>query len=194
MNILENITKHEMVRRFAIGEVYSQFFYTRNESIRREALSFLNSGDHELECRGIAQHQRSRGIFVKSLPADTVWSLAKLSLSENEFSKLHTVNVDGWVGYTKGSLRLIDAAIFLQEYPDIDSRVSGIISACKQGQLEICGITLFGQTLNGPFTIVEGTARLVALYLNCVQKNTSPLCSDEIDIVIGLSSYRWSFS
>ena len=50
------------------------------------------------------------------------------------------------------------------------------------------------QTLKGPFTIVEGTARLVALYLNCVHKKTSPLCLDEIDIVLGLSACKWSFS
>ena len=194
MNIVENITEHEMARRFAIGEVHSRFFFTPEESIRREALSFLTSGYHKLECRGIEQHWKARGTFVKSLPADTVWSLAKLRLSENEFAQLHTVNVDGWVSYTNGSLRLIDAAIFLQANPGRDPRVSAIISACNQGQLEICGITLFGQTLNGPFTIVEGTARLVALYLNCVQKNTSPLCTDEIDIVLGLSSSKWRFS
>jgi hypothetical protein len=136
---------------------------------------------------------------VKSLPADTEWSIAKLCLSENEFAQLrtvneHTVNVDGWVKYTNGSFELIAAAIYLQANPDCDQRVSAIISAFNQGQFQFCGITLLGQTLKEPFTIVEGTARLVVLYLNCVQKNTSPLCMDEIEIVLGLSPSKWRFS
>ncbi len=194
MNIVENITEHEMDRRFAIGEVHSQFFFSPDESIIQETLSFLTSGDHELERRGIQRHWRSRGGFVNSLPEDTEWSLAKLRLTENEFVQLHTVNVNGWVSYTSGSLRLIDAAIFLQANPSRDPRVSAIISAFNQGQFEICGITFFGQTIEGPFTIVEGTARLVALYLNCVQKNTSPLCMEEIEVVLGLSHSNWHFS
>lgn len=194
MKILENITEHEMARRFAIGEVHSQFFFSNDESTRQEVLSFLTSGDYDLENRGIEHHWKSRGNFVKSLPTDTEWSIAKLCLSKNDFSQLYTVNRDGWVEYTNNSLRLIDAAIYLQENPDRDPRVSAIISACNQGQIELCGITLFSQTIKGTFTIVEGTGRLVALYLNCVQKNTSPLCKDEIDIVLGLSTSLWRFS
>ena len=74
-----------MARRFAIGEVHSQFFFTPDESITKETLSFLTSGDHELECRGIEQHWKTREGFVKSLPIDTAWNLAKLKLSEEEF-------------------------------------------------------------------------------------------------------------
>jgi hypothetical protein len=194
MNIKENITKHEMARRFAMGEVRSQFFFSQEEENKEETLHFLNSDNFNFERLGIQRHWKSRGNFVNSLPEDTEWSLAKLRLSEDEFVRLHTVNVDGWVSYTSGSLRLVDAAFFLQANPERDPRVSAIISACNQGQLEICGITLLGRTIEGPFTIVEGTARLVALYLNCVQKNTSPLCMEEIEVVLGLSHSNWHFS
>lgn len=194
MNIVEKLTEHEMARRFAIGEARSQFFFSQEELKKQETLHFLTSGDHDLERRGIQRHWKTRGSFVNSLPKDTEWSLAKLSLSEDEFARFRTVNVDVWLIYTNGSLMLIDAAIFLQENPSRDKRVAEVISACKQGQLEICGITLFGRALEGPLTIVEGTARLVALYLNCVQKNLSLLCAEEIEVVLGLSDSNWSFS
>ncbi|MCX5848405.1 MAG: hypothetical protein NTW65_03005 [Deltaproteobacteria bacterium] len=194
MNIIKSITAHEMARRFAVGEVNSQFFFSQDESIKNETLQFLTSGDYALECIGIQRHWESRGIFIKSLPKDTEWSLAKLRLSENEFAQLRTVNVDGWINYTSGSLRLVDAAIFLHSNPTIDPRVMAVISSCNQGMFEICGITLFGQSFERPLTIVEGTARLVTLYLNYVQKKSCLIYNNEIEVVVGLSHSNWCFS
>jgi len=194
MKIIKNITAHEMARRFALGEVHSRFFFPHEESVEQETIQFLTSGDYTLERRGIERHWKSHGPFVDSLPKDTDWHLAKLNLSEDEFSIFHTVNVDGWIRYTNRSLKLIDAAIYLQANPGCDQRVDAIISAFKKNQFEFTGITLFGQKMEGPLTIVEGTARLVALYLNCFQKNIRALCDEEIQVVIGLSQAKWHFS
>ena len=194
MIILRKIDTHEMARRFAIGEVNSGFFFSQNEIDKKKTLQLLTSGDYDLECLGIQNHRRTRGPFVDSLPRDAVWSLAKLRMSEDEFELLRTVNVDGWVKYTNGLLRLIDAAIFLAANPEVDPRVTEVIGACKQGRIELCGITLFGRTVDGPLTIVEGTARLVSLYLTNVKQRSCPHRLEEIEIALGLSEANWSFS
>jgi hypothetical protein len=194
MIILREIDRHEMARRFAIGEVNSGFFFSPDETDRKKTLQLLTSGDHDLERLRIQRHQRTRGGFIDSLPRDTEWHLAKLPMSADEFELLRTVNVDGWVKYTNGSLRLIDAAIFLEANPEADPRVTEIISACKQGRIELCGITLFGRTTDGPLTVVEGTARLVSLYLTCAKQRSCPLSLEDVEIALGLSETRWSFS
>jgi len=194
MIILRKIDTHEMARRFAIGEVNSGFFFSQNETDKKKTLQLLTSGDYSLECLGIQNHRRTRGPFVDSLPRDTGWSLAKLRMSEDEFKQLRTVNVDGWVRYTNGSLRLIDAAFFLAANPEADPRVTEVIGACKQGQIELCGITLFGRTADGPLTIVEGKARLVSLYITHVKQQSCPHRLEEIEIALGLSEANWSFS
>jgi len=194
MIILRKIDRHEMARRFAVGEVNSGFFFSPDEIDKKKTLQLLTSGDYNLECLGIENHRKTRGPFVDSLPRDTGWYIAKLRISENEFEHLHTVNVDGWVRYTNGSLKLTDAAIFLEANPEADPRVTEVIGACKQGRIELCGITLFGRTTDGPLTVVEGTARLVSLYLTQVRQRSCPLKLDDFEIVLGLSEANWSFS
>ena len=193
MIIQKKVDKHEMARRFAIGEVNSGFFFSQDATDKQKTLQLLVSGDFELECFGIQNHRRTRGHFVDTLPKDTEWHLARLRLSEDEFVRLRTVADDGWRKYTNGSLKLIDAATFLQTNPKVDSRVTAMIAACDQGRIELCGITLFGITLDGPLTIVEGTARLVALYLTCVKAMSCPLNLQDIEVILGLSAAPWSF-
>lgn len=193
MDIIKNITSHEMARRFALGEVRSQYFFSQDESVKQETIQFLVSRDYATERLGIERHWRTRGSFVNSLPKDTEWCLVKLNFTEKEFSFFQTVNVDEWIKYTNGSLKLIDAANFLQTNPTCDPRVDSVILTFNESQFETVGITLFGQKKEGPLTIIEGTARLVTLYLNCVQKNL-PLCHENIEVVIGLSQEKWRFS
>ncbi|MCG6537998.1 MAG: hypothetical protein L7F78_25605, partial [Syntrophales bacterium LBB04] len=81
-----------------------------------------------------------------------------------------------------------------RDSPGEDRRVDPIISAFKKGQVEMAGITLFGSTREGPFTIVEGTGRLVAVYLRNIAEPFSPRLQDEIEVVLGLSATRWRFS
>lgn len=194
MIITRKIDIHEMERRFAIGEVNSGFFFSQDEAVKMRTLQLLASGNYADECSGIQNHKKTRGTFIDSLPEDTEWYLAKLRISEDEFRQLRTVNVDGWVNYTKGSLSLIDAAMFLEANPRADQRVTEVINACKQGAIELCGITLFGRTIDGLLTVVEGTARLVSLYLTCVKQQSCPVNLEEAEIALGLSETRWSFS
>ncbi len=192
MIILKKVDKHEMARRFAIGEVNSQFFFSEDEATKRETLRCLRSGDRELERVGIQSHWRTRGPFIESLPKFTSWHVATLGLDEAQFLTLRTVSDAGWMKYTNGSRKLVDAARFLHLNPDADRRVRAIVEAHQHGQAERCGITLLGKRRTGPFTIVEGTGRLIALYLTNIHAKP-PLGFElkEIEIVVGLSWWNW---
>lgn len=194
MKIIRGITAHEMARRFAIGEIRSQFLLAPDKEYRDETLRFLTSGNPDFELEGIRRHQLTRGEFVNSIPRDTNWHLALLSLSNDEFARLRTINRDGWRTYSNGTLRLVDAATYLREDPSRDTRVAKIITACQWGTLEMLGITLFAQTVQGPYTIVEGTGRLVVLYLCCILSTSSLICTDEVEVILGISSTHWQFS
>ncbi len=194
MRIIRGISAHEMARRFAIGEINSNFFHSKDEPYKQETVRLLTSGDPTREVQGIQRHWQTRRAFVNSLPGDTQWNLARLDLAKDEFARLETIRDTGWINYTGGSLKLVEAANSLQLNPNRDPRVAAIVSACKQGKLDLRGITLLGQTDVGPFTIVEGSARLVALYLCCVLSTSSPICANDIEVVVGLSPTRWSWS
>ncbi len=187
MRIIRSVSSHEMARRFAIGEVNSSFFHSNDERHRQETLQLLQSGNLMSEIEGIRRHRLTRAALVDSVPSDTEWNLARINLSKEEFAQLQTIRDPGWINHTGGTLRLVDAATSLQADPGRDNRVTDVVSACKQGQLELRGITLLGQSLSGPFSILEGTARLVALYLCCVISTVGPYCGEDMEIMLGLS-------
>lgn len=55
------------------------------------------------------------------------------------------------------------------------------------------GITLIGQSEEGPFTIAEGNGRLVSVYLCCIDEHSSPICQSEIEVVVGIAAMHWNF-
>jgi hypothetical protein len=178
-----------MVRRWAIGEIYSQFFQAPDEESKKETLRLLTSENSELEVEGIERfyQQSGREAFVASIQEGKDWFLSKMSLSSNEFQLLRTNNSAGWGRYSAGTFKLVDAANFLQANSDCDPRVKGVIAGCKRGTLEMTGITLVEQTPPSSYTIVEGNARLVALYLCCVVCKSGPYCGDSVEVVLGVS-------
>ena len=194
MRIVSEISAHEMARRFAIGEVTSQFFASGDHRYREETLAFLASGDKGLELEGIRRHHKTRGSFVKSIPPSTRWHIARLELSMDEFQRLNTIRDTGWIDLTNSTLKLVDVAQLMEKDPGRDPRLAEVITACKRGRLELRGITLFGQTEEGSLTIVEGTARLVALYLACVLRKASPHCAQNVEVVLGISDTTWRWS
>ena len=194
MKIIREITFHEMLRRFAIGEVFSNFYHAPNNEHRKKMLHLLESGEQSLEIEGIERVLMGRQFLVNSLPQEAKWYLANLPITFDHFSEIQTINDSGWVSHSGGTQKLIDAAINLRDAPGTDIRVDAILSAFKQGSVEMRGITLMGKSEKEPFTIAEGHGRLVAIYLCCVDEESSPICKSEIEVVLGTTEIRWNFS
>jgi hypothetical protein len=193
MTIIRQASRHEMLLRFAIGEVNSRFaFANRQERLR--TLGLLTSGDPTLEVEGIERQLQQRRAFLDSIPDDTIWSFARLGLSEQDFGRLRTIREDGWINLTGGTQRLVDAADLIGKQPSRDPSIASVVSACKEGRLELRGVTVLTMNDSGPFTIVEGHARLIALYLCCIVSASSPHCSEDLEVVSGLSNTAWSWS
>ena len=193
MNIIREITSKEMLQRFAIGEVFSNFFHTPNNEYRKETYKLLESGEQSQVNEGIKRVLCGREPLVQSLPKEAKWYLAKLPINLDYFSAIQTINDSGWVSHSGGTHKLIDAAINLRDAPGTDIRVDSIVSAFKQGNIEMRGITLMGQSEKGPYTIAEGNGRLVAVYLCCIDEQSSPICKSEIEVVLGTTEVRWNF-
>ena len=183
-----------MLRRFAIGEVYSEFYDSPTDRHRQESFCLLTSGNSESEIEGIKRVLARRAEYVNSVPDGTRWYLAKLTISEKSFSDLRTINEPEWVRRSRGTKKLIDAAFFIRDCKGLDQRIDSIISGFKKSQVEMVGITLFGSTREGPFTIVEGTGRLIAVFLCYIAELSSLSSHDELEVVLGLSTTQWVFS
>lgn len=196
MKILQEIARDEMHRRFAIGEVYSQFTPALDQAWQEETLRLLKSGDPLSESLGIKRGLARRDNYVESIPQDTKWYLAELSVMEQEFRQLRVVNDPEWVRRAGPEKSLVSAANFLSLNPGADPRVDSIAAAFQKNNVELIGITLFGKSETGPFTVVEGTGRLVAIYLNQlkpgVMAGAKPL--EIVEIVVGISNTHWMFS
>ena len=190
MKIIREITFHEMLRRFAVGEAFSDFYQAPNDEHRMEMLRLLKSGEQNQEIEGIEQVLKGRKFLVNSFPQGAKWYLANMPITLDQFSAIQTINDPGWVSHSGGTLKLIDAATNLRDAPGTDVRVDAILSAFKQGDVEMQGITLIGQSEEGPFTIAEGNGRLVSVYLCCVDEQSSPICQNEIEVALGITAIR----
>lgn len=187
MKIIQEVTFHEMLKRFAIGETYSDFFRS-TDGCREEMLRLLKSGDQDQEKTGIHRVLEGRKPLVECLrQCGAEWHLARLPVNIDEFSAIQTFPDSGWNSHSRGTQKLIDAAINLRDAPGTDGRVDKIVSAFKRGGVEMQGITLLGHSVEGPFTVVEGNGRLVAVYLCCVTEQSSPTCQSDIDVVLGIT-------
>ena len=192
---MAEIDRHESLRRWAIGEVNSEFFCCKNPDIREETLSRLKSGERDKEAEGIRRHQKTRGSFIGSIPADTEWFLASFHVVEDEFQGLRTIRDNNlWKKYSGGSYLLCDAANYLIKNPYEDRRVSSIIRELPHGNVDLTGITLWSMTKEGPYIIAEGTARLVAIYYHCIHKGVEFFENNAIEVALGISKTKWCWS
>ncbi len=194
MKIIREITCHEMFRRFAVGETFSEFYHAPNDEHRKETLSLLKSGEQNQEIEGIKRALARRQFLVNSIPREAKWHLANFPVTPDQFYALQTINDPGWVRHSGGTQKLIDAATNLRDAPSTDPRVDAIVSAFKQGNVEMQGITLIGQSEEGPFIIGEGHGRLVSVYLCCVNEQSRQKRQSEIEVVLGITPIRWNFS
>lgn len=181
-----------------MGEVNSDFFYCHDPVIRKETLSLLKSGDANEEKKGIERHQLTRKIFIDTIPSDTKWFIASLSINEDEFRRLRTIkDHNGWNRYSRGTYLLVDAVNYLIENPCIDPRVWSIIQRFPElikDKDNMIGLTFLSETKEGPYIITEGTARLVAIYYHCIVNKVKLFEDNAIEVVLGVSRIKWDFS
>jgi hypothetical protein len=119
-------------------------------------------------------------------------------INENEFALLRTIKSDrpgeGWEKYSHGSYLLRDSAQYLLADPDEDKRVTSLVHKMRNGAVEMRGITLLAHSKGGPYTVAEGNARLIAVYINCIVNDLRLGDGDSIEVILGISSNRWIWS
>jgi hypothetical protein len=180
MNILHEVSFHEVLKRWAIGEIESDFF-RRSGFNKEEFLSYLKHDDK----RGIIPLLCYRRFLITSSLQNRKWFLGVLPINKVEFSSFKTMKPD-WEKLSKNTYNFCVAA----ENPDtINSRIRGIINN-MYGNVEWMGITFIAQSEKGPYTIVEGYGRLVALYHYYI-KNNNVFPNNGIEVMVGVSSTKW---
>jgi hypothetical protein len=191
MNVQSDTSWHEMRRRWVLGELESNDFGIAPEE-RAGTRRLLDSGVLAMEHEGVLRHRR-RIDYWNSFPSDTQWRIAQFESTESEFLRLKTIQESGWATLTNGSFRLVDAAANVENGSRVDRRVFGAISACRRGELNLMGITLHSTRGSDIYTVIEGTARLVALYLCWVKNSQTPRSEAGIEVVWGISETPWKW-
>ncbi|SDM27261.1 hypothetical protein SAMN05421820_103376 [Pedobacter steynii] len=186
------VSRHEMLRLWAIGEVYVELLNPENKATANKALDLLNSKAPLLEKEGIEQVLKSHHwSLIDFIPKDTVWYRAVLEVNKFEFNKLNTLPVADLARITNNTFRLAYAATIVVKRPDLNPRINGIINAMKKRRQEVqfSGITLLAKGIDGPYTILEGNGRLISLYhLEFIEK-LKISDNGEIEVLIGLSEF-----
>jgi hypothetical protein len=186
MKLIEKIDRHEVLRRWAVGEVYSQFFNPLYESNREETLAFLLSGNHYLEREGIDNVLELKQGLVDSISLHINWYKASLELNKSDLDLVYTLQLPGWERNTEGSFLIADAARKIQQVPHLDPRVTSIYRALKNKEVKMEGITLLAVDRIGPYVAVEGTGRLTSIYMTQYLDHLKLLDKDEVEVTLGI--------
>jgi hypothetical protein len=186
MKLIEKIDRHEVLRRWAIGEVYSEFFNPIYESVREETLAMLLSGNNYLEKKGIDDVLDLKQGLVDSISLSINWYSAKLELNKSDLDMVYTLQLPGWERNTTGSFLVADAARNIHQRPHLDRRVAAIYNALRNNKVKLEGITLLAVDKIGPYVAVEGTGRLTCIYMAQQLDHLDLLDKNEIEITLGL--------
>lgn len=92
MKLIEKIDRHEVLRRWAIGEVYSEFYRPLYNSGREETMDMLLSGNHYLEKEAIAQVLEFKQNLVDSMSLHIKWYSAMLEINKSDLDLVYTCN------------------------------------------------------------------------------------------------------
>jgi hypothetical protein len=190
MRLTRLVDKHEMLRLWAIGEVYVDLLQSITSTTAAEMLTLLNAKDTILERKGIERTlKKHHWSLIDLIPEDTVWYKAILEINKIAFYKLNTLPVEDLEKITNNTFRLAYAANIVMKKPDSNQRIFGIINAMKKRKEEVqfSGITLLANEINGPYTILEGNGRLISLYHLEFIENLKICPEGEIEIILGLS-------
>jgi len=186
MKLIEKIDRHEVLRRWAVGEVNSQFFNPLYESSRQDTLSMLLSGSRLLEKEGIDNVLEFKQGLVDSISLYINWYRAYLEISKSDLDLVYTLQLPGWERNTEGSFLIADAAKNIQQVPYLDKRVTSIYKALKNKEVKMEGITLLAVDKIGPYVAVEGTGRLTSIYMAQQLDHLDLMDNNQIEITLGL--------
>lgn len=201
MKLIKKIEFHDVKRRFALGELGSEFWekniaiYYPNVEFRlftEDTRLLLNSGDRKKEEEGIARYQY-RVSYINSTHKNTQWYDAVLPINKKQLDELWIIKTPEWGERSKNSYKLQEAAEFIYENQGFDGRVDSIISALGKNKVELTGITFLAKSEDGPYVIVEGTGRMVAIYCNVIINGNNVIKNNEIQITVGISQDNWHF-
>lgn len=179
-----------MLRRWAIGEVHVEYLSSINDEQAQGILKLLYSGDSRLERKGIEKSLKEHHLsLVGLLPPDVKWYLAKMELNKTELNKLYTLPVLELARITNFTYRIPYAAKIVQNLPALNARITGIIDALKSdaNQVQFSGITFLAKQTEGPYTIIEGNGRSIALYNTLILNGIKVIKDQHIEVVLGLS-------
>jgi len=186
MKIIEKIDRHEVLRRWAIGEVYSQFFNPVYESSREEVLAMLLSGSRFLEKEGIQNVLEFKQGLVDSISLYIKWYRAFLEINKSDLDMVYTLQLPSWERNTEGTFLVSEAARNIQQIPNLDSRITRIYGALKNKTVKLDGITLLAVDKIGPYVAIEGTGRLTGIYIAQQLDGLDLLESNRVEVSLGI--------
>lgn len=194
MKLIRKIKKHEVLRRWAIAEVYVEYLNLTHLDYPQETLRLLHSNDPELEGIGISRSLKIHHLsLLDCMPTDTSWFLAGLEINKTEFDQLYTLPIIDLAKISGDTYKVSNAAAVLQQNPFLDPRITEITNALKSNpeQVQTPGIILFAKDFDGPFAVVEGNGRLISLYRILFLDENSFIPNDQIEVAIGLSDSKF---
>lgn len=193
MKLIRKIKKHEVLRRWAIAEVYVEYLNLTHLDYPQETLRLLHSNDRELEQIGISRSLKMHHLsLLDCMPSDTSWFLAGLEINKTEFDQLYTLPIIDLAKISRDTYKVSNAAAVIQQNPLLDPRITAIRNALISNpqQVQTSGIVLFAKDFDGPFTVIEGNGRLIGLYSILFLEENSFIPNDQIEVAIGLSDSK----
>jgi hypothetical protein len=186
MKLIEKIDRHEVLRRWAMGEVDSKFFIPVYETHKEDTLEKLRSGQPKLEREGIAAVLELKQGLVDSISQYINWYRASLEIDKSDLDLVYTLQLSGWQRNTGGTFLLADAARNIYNMPKLDPRVYSIFAALKSKNVVMEGITLLAVDKIGPYVVVEGTGRLTSIYIAQQILRENIIQNNQVEITLGL--------
>ena len=191
----------EMRRRFALAEIDSNVFKQENTAIlngkhltgeEKERLrNMLMSNNPQDVCNSISEHVHGGYVYRNIIAPKMVkyWYVAQLDATLDEFKRLRVIRTPFWGCLSKDTYELTIAAtnpMTRMKVPRIEEIISMVLNG---GSINLTGITLIcaeGEKTVGPWTIVEGHARLITIYLQLNGDLPIRYKSKEIEVVLGV--------
>jgi hypothetical protein len=186
MKLIEKIDRHEVLRRWAMGEVDSKFFIPIYETHKEDTLAKLRSGQTHLEQEGIETVLELKQGLVDSISKYINWYRASLEISKSDLDLVYTLQLPGWKRNTGGTFLLADAARNIYDRPKLDPRVHSIFAALKNNCVVMEGITLLAVDKIGPYVVVECTGRLTSIYIAQQIQRENLLKNNQVEVTLGL--------
>lgn len=186
MKIIKKISKHEVLKRWATGELDSEFFKPANLIDKRKVLNMLMSENEMIEAEAIEQILAFKQDLVDALDPELNWYLAKLELNQLEMDAILTLDMPEWDLISRSTYQLSEAAKNIFENPSLDLRITDILNDLKDNKVQLKGITLLSEDVDGPYMAIEGNCRLTAIYIHHLLKSNENEHAVFVEVALGI--------